>query len=457
MCLKTESFILRKVLIVDDEEKIRTLLSRLISLEGFEVYQSIDCANALNTLERYEIDVVLCDVKLPDGNGVELTKLIKEKYPIIEIILLTAYGNIPDGVLAIKNGAFDYITKGDENSKIIPLLHKASENVENLKRLVQLEKYVGDKFSFSNIIGKSKVIRDVIDLAQTVAETDASVLLTGETGTGKEIFAQSIHFASKRSKKTFLAINCAAFSNDILESEMFGHCAGAFTGAVKDKKGLLKEADGGTLFLDEIGEMPLELQAKLLRVIETGEFFKVGETKPIKTNVRIIAATNRDLKKEIELGHFRDDLFYRISLFQLELPPIRERVEDIELFVNHFSKISGINNGKKINSISTEYMQALKLYEWPGNIRELKNIIERSVILTNSNELKTDTLPTEIVCSQKNSAALTNNQNELDIANIEKRHIQNVLRITKGNKAETARLLNIALTTLYRKINHYQL
>jgi transcriptional regulator with PAS, ATPase and Fis domain len=254
-----------------------------------------------------------------------------------------------------------------------------------------------------------------------------------------------------------LAINCAAFSNDILESEMFGHCAGAFTGAVKDKKGLLKEADGGTLFLDEIGEMPLELQAKLLRVIETGEFFKVGETKPIKTNVRIIAATSRDLKKEIELGHFRDDLFYRISLFQLELPPIRERVEDIELFVNHFSKISGINNGKKINSVSTEYMQALKLYEWPGNIRELKNIIERSVILTNSNELKTDTLPTEIVCSQKNSAALTNNQNELDIANIEKRHIQNVLRITKGNKAETARLLNIALTTLYRKINHYQL
>lgn len=366
---------MKKVLIIDDEEKIRTLLSRLISLEDFDVYQAIDCANALNVLEKIEIDVVLCDVKLPDGNGVEFTKLLKEKYPVIEVILLTAYGNIPNGVLAIKNGAFDYITKGDENSKIIPLLHKAAESVENVRRLHHLENYIGEKYSFKNIIGSSARITEVIDLSKKVAESEATVLLSGETGTGKEIFAQSIHFASKRCKKIFLAINCSAFSKDILESEMFGHCIGAFTGAVKDKKGLLKEADGGTLFLDEIGEMSLELQAKLLRVIETGEFFKVGETKPTKTNVRIIAATNRDLKKEIELGHFRDDLYYRISVFQLKLPSLRERLEDIELFVNHFSKLYSVKNGKKIKSISPKYIEVLKFYNWPGNIRELKNII----------------------------------------------------------------------------------
>lgn len=448
---------MKKVLIIDDEEKIRTLLSRLISLEDFDVYQAIDCANALNVLEKIEIDVVLCDVKLPDGNGVEFTKLLKEKYPVIEVILLTAYGNIPDGVLAIKNGAFDYITKGDENSKIIPLLHKAAESVENVRRLHHLENYIGEKYSFKNIIGSSARITEVIDLSKKVAESEATVLLSGETGTGKEIFAQSIHFASKRCKKIFLAINCSAFSKDILESEMFGHCIGAFTGAVKDKKGLLKEADGGTLFLDEIGEMSLELQAKLLRVIETGEFFKVGETKPTKTNVRIIAATNRDLKKEIELGHFRDDLYYRISVFQLKLPSLRERLEDIELFVNHFSKLYSVKNGKKIKSISPKYIEVLKFYNWPGNIRELKNIIERSVILTNSDEIRIETLPNEIASLYKPITPHSSTQNELDIANIEKNHIQNVLCITKGNKAEAARLLNIALTTLYRKISQYNL
>jgi len=240
-------------------------------------------------------------VKLPDGNGVEFSKLVKEKFPAIEIILLTAFGNIPDGVQAIKNGAFDYITKGDDNNKIIPLLYKASEKVKLNKRVIQLEKQLDQKLSFENIIGKSKLIKQAVEAAKKVANTDATVLLTGETGTGKEVFAQAIHQASKRSKNNFIAVNCSAFSKELLENELFGHKAGAFTGATKDAKGIFEEANNGTVFLDEIGEMPLDLQAKLLRVLESGEFLKVGDNKPIKTDVRIIAATNRDLQKEIHL------------------------------------------------------------------------------------------------------------------------------------------------------------
>jgi DNA-binding NtrC family response regulator len=448
---------MNKVLIVDDEDKIRTLLARLISLEGFEVIQAANCAAALNILEKSDVDIVLCDVKLPDGNGVELTKLIKEKFPIIEVILLTAYGNIPDGVLAIKNGAFDYITKGDENSKIIPLLHRAADNIENVKRVLHLESFVGEKYSFDSIIGTSKAIVEVKVLAKKVSETDATVMLTGETGTGKEVFAQAIHFASKRNKKIFLAINCSAFSLDILESEMFGHTIGAFTGANKDKKGLLKEADGGTLFLDEIGEMSLELQAKLLRVIETGEFFKVGETKITKTNVRIIVATNRDLKKEIELGSFREDLFYRISVFQIKIPSLKERVEDIEFLANHFASVFAAKNKKKISSLSSEYINKLKVYNWPGNIRELKNVIERSVILSSTNILSVDSLPPDLIQLNAGSRKQDNVYFDYDLAVMEKKHIQNILSLTNGNKAETARLLNIALTTLYRKISQYSI
>lgn len=310
-----------KVLLIDDEEKLRTLLARIMGLEGFEVVQAADCKSALKKLSEHEIDVVLCDVKLPDGNGVELTKKIKATYPQVEIILLTAYGNISDGVQAMKNGAFDYITKGDDNNKIVPLLNRAVEKVYLTKRVQILQKQVGQKYSFDTIIGKSKLIQSAVDLAKRVAPGDTTVLILGETGTGKEVFAQAIHTASNRAAKPFVAINCSAFSRELLESEMFGHRSGAFTGATRDKKGLFEEANSGTIFLDEIGEMSIELQAKLLRVLETGEYIKVGESKPSKTNVRIIAATHRDLPQEIEAGHFRQDLFYRLSVFQTAPKP----------------------------------------------------------------------------------------------------------------------------------------
>lgn len=449
---------MKKVLIIDDEEKLSGLLAKIISLEGFEVLRANDCKSGLRKLEQWgtEIEVVLCDVKLPDGNGVELAKTIKEKYPIIEVILLTAYGNIPDGVQAIKNGAFDYITKGDDNNKIIPLLYRALEKVSLAKRVQQLEKQLGNKYSFDSILGQSKPIQAAIEAAQKVAATDATVLLTGETGTGKEVFAQAIHNGSKRSNQPFIAVNCSAFSASLLENELFGHKAGAFTGATKDSKGIFEEANGGTVFLDEIGEMPLDLQAKLLRVLETGEFLRIGDSKVSKTNVRIIAATNRNLLQEMEAAHFREDLFYRISVFQIPLPPLRERVADIEKLATHFLRFFSNKTNKKIERMAAPYMEALKFHPWKGNIRELKNVIERSVILTDGPELAMGSLPADFqqVADTGTSSKMLS---AFDLASAEKVHIQKVMNYTNGNKTETARLLNIALTTLYRKLEEYKI
>ena len=444
-----------KILIIDDEDKIRTLLSKIITLEGFEVFQAVDLKAGLKRLSLTDIDVVICDVKLPDGNGVEASKLIKEKYPYIEIILLTAFGNIPDGVQAIKNGAFDYITKGDDNNRIIPLIYQSTEKVALAKRVIQLEKNLECKHSFENIIGKSKSFIAAQESAKRVATSDATVLLTGETGTGKELFAKAIHHASTRSKQNFVAVNCSAFSKELLESEMFGHKAGAFTGAIKDTKGIFEEADKGTVFLDEIGEMPMDLQAKLLRILESGEFLKVGDNKVTNVNVRIIAATHRNLQDEIEAGNFREDLFYRIAVFQINLPPLRARVADIEELAYHFLKLFTKNMIKKITTISDAYVESLKMHSWRGNIRELKNIIERSIILTDGNELSIESLPAEF---QSNNKTLKDKTiSAFDLASAEKIHIQKVLNYTNDNKTETAKLLNIALTTLYRKISEYQI
>jgi two-component system NtrC family response regulator len=449
---------LKKILIIDDEEKLRSLMARIIGLEGFEVIEAGDCKSGLKKIEQHAFDVVLCDIKLPDGNGVDLTIAIKEKSPQTEVILLTAYGNIPDGVQAIKNGAFDYIVKGDDNNKIIPLLHRAIEKANLTKRIAQLEAKLEDKLSFDGIIGDSKPLLQSINLAKKVAPTDTTVLLTGETGTGKEVFAAAIHQSSSRKHQNFVAINCSAFSHDLLESEMFGHIAGSFTGATKDKKGLFEEANGGTIFLDEVGEMALDLQAKLLRVIENGEFLKVGESKPTKVDVRIIAATNRDLPKEIESGHFRQDLFYRLSVFQIQLPALRERVTDIEPLAKHFLNFFSLKTNKKIKALSDEFVQLLKLHTWPGNIRELKNVLERSVILETEAILTTDCLPMEI---QQLKTANTSGESPLlsafSLASAEKIHIQKVLNYTNHNKTETAKLLNIALTTLYRKLEEYKI
>ncbi len=278
--------------------------------------------------------------------------------------------------------------------------------------------------------------------------------MNGETGTGKEVFAQAIHNSSQRSKQPFIAVNCAAFSKELLENELFGHKAGAFTGAIKDTKGILEEANGGTVFLDEIGEMPIDLQAKLLRVLETGQFLKVGDSKSTTVNLRIIAATNRNLQDEIRQGHFREDLYYRISVFQIYLPPLRERIADIEELALYFMGRFADKLNKKRVQLSKEYLQSLQMHGWKGNIRELKNVMERSMILTNTEQLTPDTLPSDF---QQQNNSVEQPLSAFDLASAEKIHIQKVLNYTKGNKTETAKLLNIALTTLYRKLEEYKI
>ena len=444
---------MNKILLIDDEDKLRKLLAKIISLEGFDVVEAADIKSGLKKLEASEADVVLCDVKLPDGSGVETAKLIKERYPIVEIILLTAYGNIPDSVQAIKNGAFDYITKGDDNNRIIPLLYKACEKVALARRVQQLEKRLGDKLSFDKIIGNSTAIKTAIGLAQKVAITNTTVLLTGETGTGKEVFAQAIHQASARRERSFVAINCAAFTKDLLENELFGHKSGAFTGANKDQRGLFEEAHLGTIFLDEVGEMALELQAKILRVLETGEFLKIGDSKPTYVDVRIIAATNRNLHEEIASEHFRSDLFYRLSVFTVELPPLRERVQDIAPLAKYYVDIFALKSNLKPLEMTTAFVQALESNVWRGNIRELKNVIERSVILSEGGVLDVQSLPFVQRDFREGAGILS----DFSMSDMEKRHIARVLKHTNGNKAEAARLLEIGIATLYRKIEEYKI
>jgi two-component system NtrC family response regulator len=438
------------ILVIDDEVKIRSLLARIIELEGFSVLQAATAKEGMKMLTANEVMVIVSDVKLPDANGVALVKQLKAIKPYVEIINLTAYGTISDGVLAIKNGAFDYLTKGDDNDKIIPLVYKALAKAQLQLRVYDLENKVVKKFGFDQILGNSKTIKAAIALAQKVAVTDTTVLLLGETGTGKEVFAQAIHYESMRKDKPFVALNCSGFSPELLESELFGYKAGAFTGANKDKKGLLEEANGGTLFLDEIGEMNLDLQAKLLRVLENQSFIKIGATQTSQVNVRILAATNRALKEQADAGIFRLDLYYRLSVFTINLPSLNERRTDIpllaEFYLNEFSK--------KVNrsglSIGDELLSAFATYNWKGNVRELKNVIERLVILSDSETLDTSSLPNEFFINEPLV-------NTFDLQSIEKQHIQKVLRYTKGNKTETARLLEIGLTTLYRKIEEYDI
>ncbi len=438
------------VLIIDDEKKICSLLARIIELEGFTVFQANTGKEGLKALAIHDVKVVISDVKLPDVNGVELVKEIKKIKPYVEVINLTAFGTIQDGVMAMRNGAFDYITKGDDNDKIIPLVYKAMEKVKLQQRVYDLENKIVKRFNFNAILGQSRQLKEALDLAARVAATDTTVLLLGETGTGKEVFAQSIHYEGPRKMKPFVALNCSGFNPELLESELFGYKIGAFTGAIKDKKGLLEEANEGTLFLDEIGEMNLDLQAKLLRVLENQTFIKVGDTQTSKVNVRIIAATNRNLKEQADAGKFRLDLYYRLSVFSIELPSLSQRRGDIIPIAHHYLKEFAFKVNKPTFIMEESFANLLIKHSWKGNIRELKNMMERVVILADSNLLTANLLPYEFHHAEGQDSTM-------NLQAIEKQHIIKVLHYTGENKTETARLLGIGLTTLYRKIEEYNI
>lgn len=434
---------LKSLLIIDDEKKLCDLLARIIELEGYQVHKAYNGTDGLSILKTEDISVVLCDVKLPDYSGIDLVALIKQQKPHVQVINLTAYGTIADSVKAMRNGAYDYITKGDDNDKIIPLVAKAFEAAE--KATDALLQTPQDNKDFENIIGSSTAIKDAITMAKKVAPTEANVLLLGETGTGKEVFAKAIHQASKHATNGLLAINCSAISAELLESELFGYKKGAFTGALQDKKGLLEQADGGTLFLDEIGDMPLHMQAKVLRVLEDGTFIKLGDLQAKKVSVRLIAATHKNLPLEVEKGNFREDLFYRLSVFTLHLPSLRERGNDVVSLADYF--IHRFANKQVV--MSNDFKNLLLEHPWKGNIRELKNTIERALILTENDRLTAHVLP--INFNQQQAI------DTLDMASLEEKHIKKVLAHTSGNKTETARLLGIGLATLYRKMEQYQI
>ncbi len=439
------------ILIIDDEKKLNDLLSRILGLEGYTVLQAYTAKEGMRILRQEQIALVISDVKLPDANGVELVKAVKQIKPFVEVINITAYGTIADGVQAIQNGAFNYITKGDDNDKIIPLVSEAFSKGSRQLDAEKLKDKTRTGLAFDDIIGKSSPLLNAITMAKKVAATDTTVLLLGETGTGKEVFASAIHQASGRASKSFVAINCSSFTGDLLESELFGYKAGAFTGALKDKKGLVEEANGGTLFLDEIGEIKPDMQARLLRLLENQSFIKLGSTETTKVNTRVIAATNRDLQKEAEAGTFRMDLYYRLSVFSIQLPPLRERKADVPALAKYYLNFFATKMGSQKMEMTADFINALEQHQWKGNIRELKNVMERVVILSDSDTLSTELLPPGF------NTETTDNSNAIDLASVEKHHIKKILAYTGGNKTETARLLGIGLTTLYRKLEEYKL
>lgn len=456
----------KKILIVEDETSLRELLTKILGLEGFKVFGAATVKDGKEILKNEDIYLVITDVMLPDDNGIEFTKTIKSQYPLMEVIVMTAFGNVKDGVKAMKLGAFDYLTKGDGDDKLPLLAAKGVEKAILNRQLSELEYRLESKSSFAKIIGKSNAVNRLIELAKKVAVTDTTVLLLGETGTGKELLAEALHLASRRRKGPFIPINCAAIPKDLQESELFGHKRGSFTGAHTDKKGYFEVADRGTILLDELGEMSADLQAKLLRTLESRSINKVGDTTPIPIDVRIVAATNRDLFDDARDNEFRKDLYYRLSAFTIELPSLRERKDDIPLLALHFMHINAEKIGKNIGSMSKEYLEHLIQHRWPGNIRELKNVIERSVILAEGPELTPVTLPKEFLQASHQTAAVENSNGNNgglktgdleDLKSVEKQHILKVLSLADGNKSEAAKKLDIGLATLYRKLKEYGL
>ncbi len=444
------------VLIVDDQESIRLALSRMLSKEGYEVLLAEEGEKALDILREKKVNVMLSDLKMPKMDGMQLLKASKLVKPEVEVILITAHGTIEKAVGAMKDGAYDFITKPFKKIVINNMIKKAMEKqalvVENKYLHEQLAHSEHDRHSDIIVIGQSDVMRDVIKLAEQVASSQASVLIQGENGTGKESIAALIHNIGQRKDKPFIKVSCAALPDALLESELFGYEKGAFTGAVSQKEGRFELANEGTLFLDEIGEITPSIQVKLLRVLQEGEFERLGGTKVLRSNVRIISATNVNLENAIKQKRFREDLYYRINVITMNMPPLRERREDIPLLVIHFLKIYQEKNNKVIDGISEDVLDILTDYQWPGNVREIKNVIERAVVLTQDRIITLKDLP-ENISREKIGDRKLIIPFGMPLREIEKKVILETLRRSKGDKEVTANLLGITPRTIYRKMN----
>ena len=451
------------VLIVDDEKNYPPILSAVLEEEGFEALTAHSGQEALDILEDADVDLVLTDMKMPAMDGMELLERIKAKELDIPVIMMTAHGTVDKAVEAMQKGAYTYILKPFDNERLVIYVNKAIAMYRMVKENRQLRNAVELQYSFGNIIGKSKVMKDVFETIRKVAPTNATVLIEGESGTGKELVAKSIHFNSTRRDKSFVAVNCSALAETLLESELFGHEKGAFTGAVAVKKGRFELADGGTLFLDEIGELSQSLQVKLLRVLQEKIFERVGGEKPISVNIRIIAATNKKLKDEMMQGRFREDLFYRLNVVHIALPLLKEHREDIRLLVNHFINKYGDERKSDIpvTGLDQDVERLFHDYRWPGNVRELENIIERAMVLCQSNNIKVSDLPKEFRDNVYNTLHIegipANAPLDETLTMIEKKMIERALKLTNNVQSRAAELLGIGKSGLNWKIKKLKL
>ena len=451
------------ILIVDDEKNYPLVLSAILEEEGFETFAANSGREALEILENTDIDLVLTDMKMPTMDGIELLDKIKARDQDLPVIMMTAHGTVDKAVEAMQKGAYSYILKPFDNDRLIIYVNKAIDMHRVVKENRQLRDAVGLKYSFGNIIGKSKVMQDVFETIRKVAPASATVLIEGESGTGKELVAKSIHFNSLRRDKPFVAVNCSALAENLLESELFGHEKGAFTGAVTMKKGRFEIADGGTLFLDEIGELSQNLQVKLLRVLQDKVVERVGSVKPISVDIRIIAATNKKLKDEMLNGRFRDDLYYRLNVVHIVLPTLKDRKEDLGLLVDHF--IGKYKDERKsdisITGIDPEVKRLFYEYAWPGNVRELENVIERAMVLCQGNTIKVSDLPKEFTNSIDNSLHIESIPAEakLDetLAMVEKKMLERALKLTNNVQSQAADLLGIGKSGLNWKMKKFKL
>jgi DNA-binding NtrC family response regulator len=445
-----------KVFICDDEEGMLRYLRTTLGDWGLEVETYNSPLALLVDLEKPggEGDVLLLDIRMPQMDGLTVLQRSKTLRPELEVILMTGQGSIDSAVEAMKLGAYDYLTKPFPEERLQATLGHALERGQLLSENRSLKKDLRSRIAPSNIIFRSRLFRDTYELALRVASSDANVLLLGESGTGKELIAGAIHYASGRCGQRFLALNCAALTETLLESQLFGHVRGAFTGAVQNQKGLLEEAHGGTLFLDEIGDLSPALQVKLLRVLQEGEFLPVGSTRTKRVDVRFLAATNKDLDAEVAKGTFREDLFYRLNVIALHLPPLRERPEDIEPLAEHFLRAAAARTGRPLAGIAPEALALLHSYRWPGNVRELENVIERGAILARGTHLFVDDLPLKM---QRPATEPETEVASLSLRDAERNQIERILRRSRWNKSRAAQLLEITRRTLDRKIAEYGL
>lgn len=449
-----------RVLLVDDDQGFRSTIAILLKKNGYDVTTAGGVGEAVSYLGKNEADLLITDLKMNDGNGLDLLSKAKQITPELAVILLTAHGSVKSAVTAIKQGASDYIDKPFDNEEFLLVVEKTLENRNIRRELNNLREEITFKYSFDNLIGVSPKMENLKSLAARVAATDIAVLITGDSGTGKELLAKAIHYHSSRRKKRFSPIECTSIPENLLESEFFGHVKGAFTNAYNDHKGLFEEANGGTVFLDEVGDMPLNLQSKILRVLQESEIRPVGSASSKKIDVRIIAATNRDLTEMVKEGTFREDLFYRLNVLPIKIPPLRQRIDDISVLAEHFIRIE---NGKRRGSavsISTEAMEKMISHRWPGNVRELENTIKRAIALCQENRIRRDDII--FITSDKNVAAPVNRMQPIledaeTLEDSQRKVIEQTLYDNDWNYTKTATKLGIGRTTLWRKIKKYKI